>query len=80
MEDRIVIRRLVALSVLGSAAALGYVGARRLGRWLDGPMLEVPDQSRPSADVPREFRHEFRLETRSPGGWQRWSEKDRTTV
>lgn len=31
-------RRALILSALGSAAALGYAAAVRLGRWLDAPI------------------------------------------
>lgn len=36
------IRRFAALSVISSAAVLGYVGARRLGEWLDAPISASP--------------------------------------
>ncbi|GAB3301231.1 hypothetical protein [Parasphingorhabdus pacifica] len=35
-------RRFAAASVFGSAAVLGYVGARRLGEWIDAPPRAVP--------------------------------------
>ena len=37
------------LSALGSAAALGYAGVRRLGRWLDAPIAPEPAVNEPGS-------------------------------
>ncbi|MBK0870292.1 MAG: hypothetical protein IJH84_10605 [Saccharopolyspora sp.] len=42
-------RRFVILSALGSAAALGYAGVRRLGRWLDAPIAPEPAVNEPGS-------------------------------
>lgn len=36
-------RRFIALSIVGGIAALGYVGAHQVGRWLDEPTGRVPE-------------------------------------
>ncbi len=45
-------RRLVILAALGSAAALGYAGVQRLGRWLDAPIAPESATSEPAENEP----------------------------
>ena len=41
------IRRFAAVSVMSSAAVLGYIGARRLGEWIDAPLRAFPESVEP---------------------------------
>jgi hypothetical protein len=66
------IRRWGPMLVLGTAAALGYAGAHRLGRWLDSPLTELPEHA--DTDVPEDSTHLAPQAT----GWRRWTPEDRS--
>ncbi len=75
------IRRFVALTVAGGLAAIGYVGAHRLGRWLDGPLVDVPRHAQPSesADTSDPSSRREASSAGSGTGWRRWSPGDEST-
>jgi hypothetical protein len=61
------IRRWGPMLVLGTAAALGYAGAHRLGRWLDDPLTELPDHTDTGV-------REDSASVQTQGtGWRRWT-------
>ena len=68
------IRRFIAVTVAGGLAALGYMGAHRLGRWLDAPLADLPKQSQPTE--PSATRDPSDPQTSSGKGWTRWSSTD----
>jgi hypothetical protein len=58
------IGRFGTVLALGTVAALGYVGAHRLGRWLDGPLVDLPHDPGFKPAEPTDA---------GQTGWRRWT-------
>jgi hypothetical protein len=67
--DGVMISRFSAVLALATVAGLGYMGAARLGRWLDDPEGDDPGRTNPSTTY---------LADDNRTGWRRWTAQELT--